>query len=331
MRTSDIRPVDAMIGQQDAMQKDVAMLLGHADEFVSVACPACDANVPVHQFDRNGFSYWRCSSCDAIYTNPRPSKDLLAKFYAQSEVYKYWSNNVYEASADSRKRLIFRPRAKLLADVCKNAGLLGGALIEIGASQGFFCEEIRDLNYFERIVAIEPTPDQARICRGKGFEVCEEAYETAPINFKANAIASFETIEHLFSPAEFMLWAFEHLNPGGFLMLTCPNMRGFETMVLGVESGAVDHEHLNYFSPHSFAVLAERTGYGNISITTPGRLDVEIVQEALAKGKIQPNQLDPFIYALVTSKAPKIDVAFQNLIQQANLSSNMLIVAQKLV
>lgn len=329
MKTSDIRPENAIAGQQEAMDKDVAMLLEHADEFVSVSCPACDADVPEHHFDRNGFSYWRCSSCGAIYTNPRPSKDLLGKFYAQSEVYKYWSGNVYEASAESRKRLIFRPRAERLVEVCKGAGLEGGGLIEIGASQGFFCEEVRDLEYFDRIVGIEPTPDQARICRGKGFEVYEETYETARIDFKANAIASFETIEHLFSPAEFMSWAFERLNPGGFLMLTCPNIRGFETMVLGAESGAVDHEHLNYFSPQSFEVLAKRIGYENISISTPGKLDVEIVQEALSSGKIEADQLDPFVHALVSTNNPEIDRAFQDLIQKANLSSNMLIIVQK--
>lgn len=329
MKTSDIRPENAIAGQNEAVDKDIAMLLKHVDEFVTVSCPACDANTPVHHFDRNGFSYWRCSSCDAVYTNPRPSKDLLGQFYAQSEVYKYWSDNVYEASADSRKRLIFRPRAQLLVEACKAAGLKRGALIEIGASQGFFCEEIRDLDFFDRIVGIEPTPDQARICRSKGFEVLEEVYEAAQIDFKANAIASFETIEHLFSPAEFMTWAFKRLNPGGFLMLTCPNIRGFETMVLGPVSGAVDHEHLNYFSPHSFEVLAKRTGYENISITTPGKLDVEIVQEALKAGKIQAAQVDPFIYALVTTQDTEIDRAFQDLIQQANLSSNMLVIAQK--
>ncbi len=329
MKTSDIRPEDAMIGQQDAMDKDVAMLLDHVDEFVSVSCPACNANSPAHHFDRKGFSYWRCQSCSTIYTNPRPSKGLLGKFYAQSEVYKYWSDNVYEASADSRRRLIFRPRAEVLVKACHSAGLDGGALIEIGASQGFFCEEVRDLDCFERIVAIEPTPDQARICQDKGFEVHEEPFETAQIDFKANAIASFETIEHLFSPAEFMLWTFDHLNPGGFVMLTLPNIRGFETMVLGTESGAVDHEHLNYFSPQSFTALAERTGYENVSITTPGKLDVEIVQEALGSGKIKADQLDPFVHALVTTENPEIDRAFQDLIQKANLSSNMLVLAQK--
>lgn len=329
MKTSDIRPEDAMIGQQAAMDKDIAMLLDHADDFVSVSCPACDSNSPEHHFDRKGFSYWRCQSCGTIYTNPRPPKNLLGKFYAQSEVYKYWSNNVYEASADSRKRLIFRPRAETLVNACGDAGLKGGALIEIGASQGFFCEEVRELGSFERIVAIEPTPDQARVCRDKGFEVLEEAFETATIDSKANAIASFETIEHLFSPAEFMSWAIEHLNPGGFLMLTLPNIRGFETIVLGVESGAVDHEHLNYFSPQSFTILAERTGYENVTITTPGKLDVEIVQEALSSGSVSPDQLDPFIYALMTTENPDVDVAFQDLIQKANLSSNMLVLAQK--
>jgi hypothetical protein len=66
-----------------------------------------------------------------------------------------------------------------------------------------------------------------------------------------------------------------------------------------------------------------------VSITTPGKLDVEIVQEALASGNIKADQLDPFVHALVTTENPEIDSAFQDLIQQANLSSNMLVLAQK--
>ena len=329
MKASDIRPDDAMMGQQAAMEADIALLLQHSDAFVMVGCPACETEQAVHEFDRKGFSYWRCDDCDTVYTNPRPTSDILAMFYRQSEVYKYWSQNVYEASADNRRELLFRPRAEILVQRCREAGFVGGAMIEVGASQGLFCEEVTALELFDRVIAIEPTPDQAEVCRAKGIEVHQQSYENLQFDSELTAIASFETIEHLFSPKHFMEWANASLLPGGFLMLTCPNIRGFETLVLGQESGAVDHEHLNYFSPDSFRLLAERTGFMMLDITTPGKLDVEIVQSALTEGSVDAVTIGPFINTIMTDKNEQTARLFQKFLQESCLSSNMMIIARK--
>ncbi|MDA0241665.1 MAG: class I SAM-dependent methyltransferase [Proteobacteria bacterium] len=328
MKASDIRPDDAMKGQQTAMEADIAMLLTHREDFVDVACPACESELAAHEFDRKGFSYWRCKHCETVYNNPRPTPEILAALYSNSEVYKYWSRNVYEVSAENRRKLLFRPRAEMLVQRCRNAGLTGGAMLEVGASQGLFCEEVAALGLFDSVIAIEPTPDQAQVCRQKGIEVHELSYEKLRLKSKLNAIASFETIEHLFSPKAFMEWAHGNLRPGGFLMLTCPNIRGFETLVLGQNSGAVDHEHLNYFSPDSFRLLAAKTGFTDVQITTPGKLDVEIVRNALADGIVDLETLGPFIATLITDKNKQTARLFQKFLQESCLSSNMMILAR---
>jgi 2-polyprenyl-3-methyl-5-hydroxy-6-metoxy-1,4-benzoquinol methylase len=68
-------------------------------------------------------------------------------------------------------------------------------------------------------------------------------------------------IEHLFSPREFLQAVRNLLVPGGMVVLTCPNGRGFDIQTLGPVSESVDHEHLNYFSPQSLTQLLVSCGF----------------------------------------------------------------------
>ena len=329
MKIADIRPDAAMDGQVAAIDRDVDYLQTRQSHFVKVACPACAGSTASFAFERKQFSYYRCQDCATVYMSPRPDAAMLADFYAQSEVYKYWSSNVYKASAAMRQQMLFRPRAQIVDQLCNAAGLSGGVAIEVGASYGFFCEEIRSLGRFSEIHAIEPTPDQAIACRAKGFRVHECSYERAPVSAPADLVASFETIEHLFSPRAFFEWAAHLLRPKGILMITCPNMAGFETLVLGADAPAVDHEHINYFNPRSITRLAEMTGFGGIRVVTPGKLDVEIVEEHLRKGVTNEEKIGPFVSELIAS-GQETKQMFQEFLQAANLSSHMLLTASRI-
>ena len=236
----DIRPHQSMVDQEQAIEKDVQWLMSHLENFVYVNCPACGDDNSILEFERKGFKYRRCNSCSAVYANPRPSADLLESFYDNSEVYKFWSENVYQVTSLNRRKYIFWPRAKKLVNQCKLNGFDGGVMVEVGSSQGFFCQEIESLNFFDRVIGIEPTPDQARIAIEGGIETHQISFEKFSFNENVNAIASFETIEHLYSPLDFFRWAHSLLSNRGLLMITCPNFSSFETYLLGSKSSCVD-------------------------------------------------------------------------------------------
>ena len=156
-----------------------------------------------------------------------------------------------------------------------------------------------------------------------------KAYEKVQLSAGVDAIANFEVLEHLFDPAAFLKWAFGLLQPGGILFLTCPNIAGFETLILKERSETVDHEHLNLFNPQSLARLAERCGYVGIAVTTPGRLDVEIVQQKIADGVIPSEAVDAVLRRLLARPEPDIGARFQNLLSNSGLSSHMCMMAQR--
>jgi hypothetical protein len=119
------------------------------------------------------------------------------------------------------------------------------------------------------------------------------------------------------------------LRPGGHVMLSCPNIQGFDTTILGPRSETVDHEHLNYFSPASLRVLAERVGFADVVVTTPGALDVEIVASALREDLVSRDELGPFLSRLVDGSDPILADRFQAFLAGSGLSSSMLLVARK--
>ncbi|MCB9946839.1 MAG: class I SAM-dependent methyltransferase [Rhodospirillaceae bacterium] len=326
LKADDIRPRRLMRDQTASMQADIAFLQGNRDRFVDAACPACDSSARRPLYRKYDLEHVVCDHCATQYIAPRPDAELLSEFYAQSANYSYWAKEIFPASAEVRRERIFQPRAERVRDLVARHPI-GGTMIEVGAGFGLFCDEVRKLGLFSRIVGIEPTPDLARICRDLGFECHETSYEKAPIGGRAGLIAAFEVIEHLFSPKAFLEWCFATLAPGGAVLMTCPNIAGFETLCLGERSETVDHEHLNLFNPASLALLAERVGFRGIEVTTLGRLDVDIVRSALADGTVTTSDLGPFAGHLLASEDDDVLERLQDFLSEAKLSSNMQLVA----
>jgi SAM-dependent methyltransferase len=140
-------------------------------------------------------------------------------------------------------------------------------------------------------------------------------------------VASFEVIEHLFAPREFVEHTVRLLRPGGLLMLTCPNGQGFDVEVLGTASNTVDHEHLNYFNPSSLGRLLAGCGLELVESFTPGKLDAELVRNKVLAGEFDLSS-QPFLRRVLIDQWQELGAAFQEFLIASGQSSNMWIVAR---
>jgi len=145
----------------------------------------------------------------------------------------------------------------------------------------------------------------------------------------ADVIVSFEVIEHLFDPKDLIRQAARLLKPGGLLVLSCPNGLGYDIAMLGAGSQAVDAEHVNLFNPASLGGLLEKSGFGVLETTTPGRLDAEIVREAVL-ADAQAVQLDPVMHRILIEDWDGLGWPFQQFLAANGLSSHMWIAARRL-
>ena len=212
---------------------------------------------------------------------------------------------------------------------CQKYNMEMDSFLEVGMGFGTFSQEISEMNVFKRIVGIEPTPELAATCRGKGLETIEATIENAkfPLD-KFNVIASFEVLEHIFCPKEFLSACQRYLSDKGLLVITCPSYQGFDIQLLGPISDSVDHEHLNYFSPSSLALLLNECGFETLEILTPGKLDAELVRKKVVEGKFSLNN-HPFLKTVLLDEWQKIGTNFQQFLADNKLSSHMWAVARK--
>jgi SAM-dependent methyltransferase len=324
----ELCPDELLAGQEAAFARDLVRLHARRAEFVDVACPACAAHRARAIFEKTGFTFRRCDTCSTIYMSPRPSPAVMADYYAHSENYAYWATHIFPASEPSRREKIHKPRLTRILDFCDRFGIDRGTLVEVGPGFGTFASVATGSGAFRRVVAVEPTPELAAACRARGVEVLDRRIEDIGSEIvAADVTVAFEVTEHLFDPARFIAQCARLLRPGGLLVVSCPNGLGFDIAVLGAGSLAVDAEHVNLFNPGSLSRLLERGGFDVLEVSTPGRLDAELVRDAALRHEIDLSS-NPFLQRVLIDEWDRLGWPFQEFLAAHLLSSHLWIAAR---
>lgn len=322
LREDSIRPEHLKEGQKAAYENDINRMRRKKGEFVHVPCPACGDDNARSRFEKFTFAFVECAKCQTVFMNPRPTPAILADYYGNSENYRYWAKFIFPASEKARKEGLYRPRLERLKNICRSRGVRMGRLVEVGAGFGGFAEIVQESGAFDDVVVVEQTPELAESCRRRGLRVIEKRIEDAADEIgEADVVTAFEVIEHLYEPGAFFRSASNFLTRNGLLLVTCPNMLGFDIMLLGVLSDAIDFEHLNLFNPRSLSVLLEKSGFADIVTETPGRLDAELVRKAMLRGDYDPG--NPFLTRVLIQDWDMIGERFQDFLAANNLSSHL--------
>ncbi len=325
---NEIRPDKYAKQQARVYHSDVKRLLQQKKEFVKVNCPACAGKDYRISFKKYTLEYVVCGKCETVFLNPRPAPKTLKDFYLNSKNYRFWDKYIFPASEKARRKNIFKPRAELVKELVERYSTKRNILLDIGAGFGTFCEEIGKLSFVKEVVAVEPNPNLAATCREKGIKTMEQFVEDICLERPVDIVTSFEMIEHLFSPRDFILQCVSALSKNGILILTTPNVKGFDILTLRELSGAIDTEHLNYFHPRSLCHLLKRCGLEVLEVLTPGRLDAELVRKKILAREfdISPH---PFLKQVLIEDWERVGSQFQRFLSDNLLSSHMLIVAKK--
>ena len=304
----EIRPRRHKLIQNSLLLQDINELLERDFEEILI-CPACECSKRKLKFKKYELTFVQCENCDSIYMNPRPSQRSMDIYYSNSRNYKYWAEYIFPESSKARAELICKPSInRIKKTLSKFEKLEKLNALEIGPGFGIFASHCIKENVFSSYEVIEPTPPLAEHCQNLGILVHKTTIENFKSTKKYQFICAFEVIEHLYDPSQIIKYFYEILDSDGFLVVSCPNGIGFDTKMLGAYSPSVDNEHVNLFSPKGLKDLFIRNGFNVISIQTPGKMDVEIIEEFINE--------NPGIFAC--------EEEFKNLIKKCNGSKEKL-------
>ncbi len=325
MKENEIRNSDTLEKYLEILKQDTDALFDKKS-FVNIACPACGSKSVNEDINVLGFQYSECADCRTIYVNPRPTLEDLGKFYSNSDATNYWVNSFFMPMAEARREKIFKPRAKEIAD--SFPALCHGKIGDIGAGFGLFLEELKKIWINADIIAIEPSEEMSEICKNKGITVISKMVENVDVQTEGNfdLLTSFELFEHLYDPKAFLNQVRNLLKKDGYLVFTTLNGDGFDIRLLWEKSKSFSPpQHLNFFNPNSIRIVLEECGFITEQITTPGRLDWDIVEGNYHKNHIE---LDRF-WKLVADCDDKVKENLQQWISENGLSSHMRVVARR--
>ncbi|MCX6907869.1 MAG: class I SAM-dependent methyltransferase [Verrucomicrobia bacterium] len=115
-------------------------------------------------------------------------------------------------------------RIELARKIC--AEIKPASLLDVGCGDGGFLQIIRQLLPGCRVAGLETSEAASAIAVKRGLDVRRQDLENSewpPPNSFQMCFAG-EVIEHLFSPDDFLAEVFRVLEPGGYLLLTTPNL-----------------------------------------------------------------------------------------------------------
>jgi SAM-dependent methyltransferase/ribosomal protein S27E len=325
MKEEEIRKRDVFNKYLELVEKDVKVFFDF-NSFIEINCPACDSNDFLFEFEKLGFKYVSCKTCSSLFVNPRPPFEVLNELYSKSPSTSFWVNEFFKPVAEVRREKIFRPRAEYISKLYDgNARWVIG---DIGAGFGLFLEELRKILPENIYIAIEPSVEMAGICSSKKLDMkCMCLEDIKGLEESFNLLTAFELLEHLYEPLNFLKKTYSLLKTGGYLFLTTLNGKGFDILLLWEKSKSIaPPHHLNFFNTESLKFIMEKIGFEVIEVSTPGKLDWDIVEGMIKNEGIN---LGRFWNLLVEGGSEKCKDELQNWISENKLSSHMRILVRK--
>lgn len=189
-----------------------------------------------------------CPQCGLLYTIPRPSPDVIGKYYKSDEYYSHQQNQkgfiprIYEKV----KTINLKNKVSMAID-----GLPKGKLLDIGCGVGDFLVHVKKQGW--EIAGIEPSDDAKTIAKNRlGFNPLSPEESTLLSDASFDVITLWHVLEHIddlkFQTSEI----YRLMKPNGRLIIALPNYQSFDCQYYKDKWAAWDvPRHLNHFSPET--------------------------------------------------------------------------------
>lgn len=282
-------------------------------------CPGCGKKVTGEGlFEKFGFTYHRCGSCDSMYVSPRPTREAVYAFFKNSKSTKHWYETMFLPSLESRTLHTINPLALWVGSIIKRFAPDAKTVLDY-RPWTFSLVTREDFPIKTKPFVYEPL----HINLGKNVTHLKE------LKGSYDVILSLDDVDREVSPSEYFTKLGKMQKKGGLLFLTGNTASGFEYLMLGKDSPRlVIPDRLNLLSIEALRLQLEKNGYTILDISTPNKLDVEFVRDKLHENK--NIEVSDFFRYLFEHRDETVLQSFQDFLQLSHLTSYCRIAARKI-
>jgi 2-polyprenyl-3-methyl-5-hydroxy-6-metoxy-1,4-benzoquinol methylase len=256
-------PIDALVAEHGHIPQELLR---------ERACPACEANEPKPELDKDHMSIVRCAACGFVYTNPIFDEDHYQEIYASPEYQTIVESLGFE-SHEYRRVRFGDERVRIMREHLRTPADATVRYADVGCSTGFVVEAAAAAGW--RATGIDLNPSAIEFGRSRGLDLRVGDLGAIRDDAPFDAISLFDVLEHLTEPRSVVREVRELLAPDGIVFVYVPNYDSASRLLLGSEAHFIwPTHHLNYFTPHSAADFMQRLGFETELVVTEG-LDLE--------------------------------------------------------
>jgi len=279
----------------------------NAGAVVRAACPI-DAGPLEAAGSVDGLAYVRCPRCRSLYLRDVAPPDAWARAVAEVSRSRHAMNGFHARLTAERAASVYQPKLSWIENTLRLQGR-------------------RDSNVLE--VAVEPSDFTSLLTASAAVAAVSSAAEAVVSGGGASVDAAvlLEALDRSDDPPRLLNAVHSRLVPGGLIFVTALVATGFDVVSLGFRNRYLyPPDRANCFSLAGLEQLLQGAGFDLLEVSTPGVLDVQIVNSHVEEDPATP--LSAFERQLVSSSAAA-QSAFQGFLQEHHLSSFARLVGRK--
>jgi 2-polyprenyl-6-hydroxyphenyl methylase / 3-demethylubiquinone-9 3-methyltransferase len=263
----------------------------HKDGFNYRACFICGGNdfSSLEKF-HNAYDIAKCNICASESVNPTPSEAALTDYYNNGKC-NIMLDQVVKSRNKKPNDFITDDRVEDVLDIIAGIDAAEINILEIGCGSGVFLSKLKyfiserfpERNVVLAGIDVDANAIKSSVNKDLKLTVANAESYLKSVSKRYDIVLHFELIEHLADPFEFMTSLHRLLKTDGIMYFSTPNGDGLEMLASGYNDfRPLAHSifppmHLNAFSVSNIRHFAIRSGFKVVDVSTPGRLDVDML------------------------------------------------------
>jgi hypothetical protein len=274
------------------------------------ACPADGMSLePAGAVE--GLAYVRCPQCAGLYLRDVAEPASWAAAVGQVARARHAHNSFHGRLTAERAANVYQPKLAWIENTLRLEGKPRSTLLEVAVPPSDFTALLQASPAIAGVTTIDDVT----------------ARRTDGADRPVDAAVLLESLDRSDDPSALLAGVARRLAPGGLVFATALVSSGFDVVSLGLRNQYLyPPDRANCFSLSGLEALMRRAGFSLLEVSTPGVLDVQILQSHVDDDPALP--LSPFERQLLAS-TPDARSAFQAFLQEHHLSSFARMVGKK--